>query len=36
MVDVGAVLERVGVASFGASFDDLVTALRATGETLSG
>jgi transaldolase len=36
MVDVGAVLEREGVASFAASFDDLVTALRATGETLSG
>lgn len=36
MSDVGAVLEREGVASFAASFDDLVTALRATGETLQG
>jgi transaldolase len=36
MADVAAVLEREGVASFAASFDDLVAALRTTGEKLRG
>ena len=36
MVDVGAVLEREGVASFAASFDDLVEALRIAGAKLRG
>ena len=36
MADVAAVLEREGVASFAASFDDLVGALSVTGEKLRG
>jgi transaldolase len=34
LADVGAVLEREGVASFAASFDDLMAALRASGDEL--
>lgn len=36
MADVAAVLEREGVASFSASFDDLVATLTTAGENLAG
>jgi transaldolase len=36
MDDVAAVLEREGVASFSASFDDLIATLTTTGQNLAG